>query len=219
MTSDSSDMVPAPDPGRLSEKLHTLYGNPPEGGFRVRSLFDALAGRGHAALLVVLSLPFCLPIPLLGLSVPFGLMIAFIGLRIAFRKRPWLPAWLLDKPVQPETILKMAEKCAALERRLHRMIQPRWPKVCRHPWLHFSHGITVAILAMLLALPLPIPGSNLPAAIPMLLLGLGMLEDDGLFVVFGYAAAWAGVAVFVAFFWVGGISIEHLWEWWRPPAP
>jgi hypothetical protein len=219
MASDPATPLAQPDPGRLSEKLHALHAQAPEQGFRIRHLFEALAGRGHAALLVALALPFCLPIPMLGLSVPFGLIIAFIGLRIAFRKRPWLPAWLLDKPLQAQTVAGLATKCAGLERRIHRLIQPRWPQVCHHPWMHFSHGITIAVPALLLALPLPIPGSNLPAAIPLLLLGLGLLEDDGLFIAVGYAAAWAGVAVFAAFFWVGGVGIEHLWEWWRAPAP
>ena len=219
MSGANSDPAATADPGRLSERLHALIETNPAGEFRIRNLFESLAGRGQAALVVVISLPFCLPVPLLGLSTPFGLILAFIGLRIAFQRRPWLPRWLLDKPLRAETLAKLAARCVSLERRLHRWLLPRWPVFCRHPWGRFSHGLTIAVLAVLLALPLPIPMSNVACALPILLLGLGLLEDDGLFVALGYAGGWVTLALFVAVSWMGGLGLEHLWASWRPGGP
>lgn len=197
------------DPGRLSARLHALLEDEPAGGFRLRDVFESLAGRGHAALLVVLSLPFCLPIPLLGLSTVFGPVLAFIGLRIAFARRPWLPHWVLDKPIKAETVRALAAKSVALEHRTRKVLRPRWLQLCRLPLALRSHGVTIAVLGLLLALPLPIPFTNLPFAIPILLFGLALLEDDGLFIGVGYAAAWIAIGIFIGMVWAGRVGIEH----------
>lgn len=209
-------LPPVPTPrGQLSASLLELAGATPVGELRVRHLFEGLAGRGHAALLVVLSLPFCLPIPLPGLSVAFGLVLAFVGLRIAFAQRPWLPAWLLNKPLRHETLLMLARRLAGFERRMQKTLRPRIVVLCRDPRMHRLNGLVVALMGALLALPLPIPFSNIPVALPILLIGLGLLEDDGLFLIAGYAAAFFGLGVFVALFWFGNVGIEHIIHEWH----
>jgi hypothetical protein len=165
--------------------------------------------------LIVLGLPFCLPIPLPGLSVVFGVVLVFVGLRIAFGHRPWLPRWLLNRPLKQESLLGLARALARFEKRTSKMLRPRLVILCRDPRIHRLNGILVALMGVLLALPLPIPFTNIPAAIPILLIGLGMLEDDGLFVVFGYATAFFAFGIFAALFWFGGVGIEHILKAWR----
>jgi hypothetical protein len=206
----------APRPqGQLSAALLELAMLAPDGGLHLRDLFETLAGRGHAALLVVLSFPFCLPVPLPGLSVVFGVVLAFVGLRIAFARRPWLPRWILERPLRREILIGLAKRLAAFEKRTSRMLRPRLVYFCRDVRMHRVNGILVAIMGALLALPLPIPFTNIPAALPVLLLGLGLLEDDGRFVIFGYAAAFFAFGVFAAIFWYGGLGLDHIIKAWR----
>jgi hypothetical protein len=213
--------VPVPSPetpagrGRLSAAIIELAAKHANGDLCFRDLFENLTGRGHAALLIVLGLPFCLPIPLPGLSVIFGIVLMFVGLRIAFGHRPWLPRWLLDRPLKTDTLLGLARGLASFERRTSRMLRPRLLLLCRDPRIHRLNGIIVALMGILLALPLPIPFTNIPAAIPILMLGLGMLEDDGLFVVIGYAAAFFAFGLFVALFWFGGVGLKHIIDEWQ----
>jgi hypothetical protein len=47
-------------------------------------------------------------------------------------------------------------------------------------------AILVMLTSVLLALPLPIPLSNFFPSVTIFTLGLGLLEDDGLFYVFGF---------------------------------
>lgn len=201
--------------GRLSVALEELAANPPVESLHFRDLFEKLTGRGHAALLVVLSIPFCLPIPLPGLSVIFGVVLTFVGLRISFGHRPWLPGWLLNRPLRRDTLHGLARGLARFERRTSKMIRPRLVMLCRDPRIHLVNGIVVALMGVLLALPLPIPFTNVPAAIPVLLMGLGMLEDDGLFVILGYAASFFALGFFVALFWFGKYGLHHIIEEWH----
>jgi hypothetical protein len=46
-------------------------------------------------LLVVVTFPFCTPLPRPGLSIPFGLVVAFIGLGLSLGQKPWLPAMIV----------------------------------------------------------------------------------------------------------------------------
>lgn len=201
--------------GPLSFALHDLAARAPDGGLHMSDLFETLAGRGHAALLVVLSFPFCLPVPLPGLSVVFGLVLGFVGLRIAFARRPWLPRWILERPLRREILIGLANRLAAFEKRTSRMLRPRIVFLCRDVRMHRVSGILIALMGTLLALPLPIPFTNIPAALPVLLLGLGLLEDDGLFVIFGYAASFFALGIFVALFWFGGVGLDHIIKAWH----
>lgn len=197
--------------GRLSAALEVLARSEPEGGLRIRHLFETLAGSGHAALLVVSGFAFVLPLP--GIGLILGLLLMFVGLRIAFGHRPWLPPWLLDKPLRPDSALSLARKLAAFERRTHKLLRPRLVVVCRDPRMHRVNGLVVALLGILLTLPIPF--TNIPLAVPVLLIGLGLLEDDGLLLILGHALSIFAFGLFVALFWFGGLSIEHVWRAWQ----
>ena len=71
----------------------------------------------------------------------------------------------------------------------------------------------MAFLAILLALPLPIPFSNLLAAIPILLISLALLEEDGAFLIAGYVAAIPCTAFFAALFLLGPKAVMGCWNW------
>lgn len=67
------------------------------------------------------------------------------------------------------------------------------------------NGLAICLLGILLALPLPIPLSNLTAAWSILLIAFGILEDDGLFVIIGYLVA----LLTVLFFFVIAINVKN----------
>jgi hypothetical protein len=67
------------------------------------------------------------------------------------------------------------------------------------------HGLMICILGLLLALPLPIPLSNLTAAWSTFLIALGILEDDGASVLAGYLIS----LLTIIFFIVMGIKAKE----------
>lgn len=152
----------------------------------IRQILRILSGKGRPVMVLLLCLPFCQPIQIPGFSTPFGLAIAFIGLRMAFGKKIWLPKSLLAKEIPGETVQKIADKAIAVVRKIKKWVHPRLVWFCHSPLMGMSNGLLIFVLGIFLALPLPIPLSNLAAAWAIFLIALGVLEDDGLFVVLGY---------------------------------
>jgi hypothetical protein len=145
-----------------------------------------------------------------GVSIVTGPILVFIGLRFAFRRHPWLPAWLLNRTIQRTTIASIADKCESIEKRTSRILRPRLTNLVANVWLHRALGVAVAACGALL--PLPIPLTNLPLAAPVVVIGLSLLEDDGLYATIGLSLATLVLtAVFVAT-WLGGAGVNQLWQ-------
>ncbi|MBS0620898.1 MAG: exopolysaccharide biosynthesis protein [Verrucomicrobia bacterium] len=152
----------------------------------IGEILGILSGKGRSLILIFLSLPFCLPIQIPGLSTPFGISIALIGLRLAFGKRVWLPNRILAKTISSKTIQKITQKSLNLISKMKRFMHSRLEFVCDHGAMKVFNGLLIFLLGILLALPLPIPLTNLSAGWSILLLSLGLLESDGVFVFIGY---------------------------------
>ncbi len=174
-------------PKTLEERILILQKKANYSSISIREILYILSGKGRSLLLILLSLPFCQPIQIPGLSTPFGLAIAFVGLRLAFRKHVWVPKQFLAKTISSHILKKMTSKAFSLVSKMKPWIHPRIDWACNSPLMHVVNGLTIASLGVFLALPLPIPLSNLTAAWAILLIALGTLEDDGVFVIIGYA--------------------------------
>lgn len=174
----------------------------------IAGILRILSGKGRSLILILLSLPFCQPIQIPGLSTPFGAAIAFIGLRIVFGKRIWLPQKLLVKKIPPHTFEKITDKTLSLVRKIKPWIHPRLIWMCNSPCMEKVNGLIIFILGIFLALPLPIPLSNLTAAWSIFLVALGMLEDDGVFVLIGYLLS----LLTVTFFLLMGLTTKNIFQ-------
>jgi len=168
-----------------------------EKSLSVQDILKVLSGKGKALVLILLSLPFCLPFQIPGSALPFGLIIAFIGLRMAFAKQMWLPKKIREKSISIRKVRKIVKKALALGKKIKRFIHPRLSWMCSPRAAKVVHGLMIFILGLFLALPLPVPLSNITAAWSILLISLGILEDDGLIVGIGYLAALSTAAIFV----------------------
>jgi len=182
-------------------------------GITIGQLMQALEGKGHAAIMAILAMPFCFPVQIPGLSTPFGIILIFSGLRVSFGQAPWLPGWLLVRKITPTTTEALLEGLRKLAIPAEKILHPRLSFLCRNIFLHRLHGLLIAFLAILLALPLPIPFSNLLAAIPILLISLGLLEDDGAFLIAGYLAAIPCMLFFGVLFLLGPKAVSEIWGW------
>lgn len=175
----------------------------------IAEILRILSGKGRSLILILLSVPFCQPIQIPGLSIPFGLAIAFIGLRTTFGKRIWLPKKLLEKKIPSPTFEKITDKTLALVRKIKSWIHPRFIWMCHSSCMEKANGLIIFVLGIFLAFPLPIPLSNLTAAWSIFLVALGMLEDDGVFVLIGYLVS----LLTVAFFLLMGLYTNELKSW------
>jgi hypothetical protein len=179
---------------------------------RLEDIFHILSKKGSATLLVLFSFPFCFPIQIPGFSTPFGLMLCFLGLRIGFAKKPWWPKWVLEKKIKSSQLKALLKHITKGFLFFKRIIHPRMFFLTQNPVLLHLHGLLVFILSLLLSLPLPIPFSNMLAAIPIFFIGLGLLEDDGLMIIIGYLFALACFLAFFGLFWFGKSQLENIFH-------
>jgi hypothetical protein len=163
----------------------------------IRDILEVLSGSGKAVLLIVLSLPFCQPLQIPGFSTPFGIAIAFCGVRMAFGKRIWLPKRILEKRIHRHTLKKITGKILRILKKIKPWIHSRLSGLCDYPGHQLINGLIIAVSGTLLALPLPIPLSNLAAAWSIFLIALGIIEEDGVCVLIGYTAFLLTAAFFL----------------------
>ncbi len=180
---------PSYDKGlRLSRELDKISKLAKEGPFTVERMLAELGPRGHAIVCFVFSLPFMQPIPLAGLSSALGVLIAFLGVFIFLDRAAWLPRRLRMLEVNANTAETIAKVARTLLGKLEHIVRPRFQNVVGSSWAQGLAGAVIVVSGLLLALPLPIPFSNTIPALPILLLSLGILEEDGLFMVLGFIA-------------------------------
>lgn len=189
----------------LSEDLRSLL--PPEPGKSVplQHIFSIMVGRGFALLILMFSFPFLLPLPLPGLSVPFGIVIALCGLRLCLAQKPWLPQFLLKTKIHYGTLALLVDKGVWLAGKVEKVLKPRLLFLSSGEFHFRVHGLMFICMGTLLALPLP-PGTNLPPALSIVLLCLGMMERDGYFILASYVVGFL-TAIFFATLFAGAYWI------------
>lgn len=193
----------------LAETLNKFIDENKESEIPISQLIEKLAGKGQALIVMLFSLPFCLPIQIPGLSTPFGILLIFVGIRISFGHSIWLPNFLIQKKIPQATFKKIAEMIIKVTNKLKFLIWTRLVWLVKNPVLHMLHGITIAFLSFFLALPIPVPFTNLLVAFPLFFFGLALLEDDGLLILFAYFLTILGSIGLFAIFWFGKASLAH----------
>lgn len=206
---------PLPPARPLSKELTDLRLRVAERPVTIRELLYALKGRAYMLLVILLTLPFLLPLPLPGLSTPFGLAIILICLRLAFGQRPWLPMSIQRRELPAGFIPRVLDLAAKIIGWLERVLRPRWLVLTEHAIIRQLHAVIMVAAASILLLPLPIPFSNGLPGWSILLLAGGLLERDGWAILFGYLM----FALSVVYLWLFGEAAQGLVEtalaWWH----
>lgn len=180
-------LFPGAAPRKLSEVLEQLIIEFHMRPVTLREVIVVLQGRAYTLLMLLLSLPFLLPVPLPGLSTLLGLVIAAIALRLTLGQKPWLPDRLLDRELPPKFFPSLLAGARRVLRFLEVMLKPRQLWLTASPLFVQLHAFIILVAALLLLLPLP-PGTNFPPAVCIVIMAGGLLERDGRFILAGYFA-------------------------------
>ncbi|SDR95485.1 exopolysaccharide biosynthesis protein [Opitutus sp. GAS368] len=204
-------------PRKLSAELADLRVRVAERAVTIRELLYVLKGRAYMLLVILLTLPFLLPLPLPGLSTPFGFAIILICLRLALGQRPWLPKSVQRRQLPAGFIPRLLDLAAKIIGGLERVLRPRWLVLTEHALIRQLHALVMVAGAAILLLPLPIPFSNGLPAWSILLVASGLLERDGRAIALGYVV----FALSVVYLWLFGEAAQGLVEagmkWLRRP--
>jgi hypothetical protein len=185
----SRPAVPAAGP-RLADDLARLMALADGQALPIASVLDAMEERGYALALLFLALPFVLPIPSLGMSAPIGFFLALAGLALARGASPSLPQFLQRRHIAFPALRILAGAVERVRRISGHFVRPRMRGALSGP-ARVAIGLSLTVAAVILALPIPLPLSNFFPAAAILMLALGLLEDDGLLVMAGHVSTFA----------------------------
>ncbi len=179
----------------------------PDGRLSIRDIMSALGDRAFALLVVVLGLPNCLPMPP---PIPLicGLLLAFVALQLAVgRKTPWFPKVLLERSVNRKDVARVTDRAVPLFEKLERYSRPR-VMLFVEPVAYRIIGVLLLLLALALVFAPPIIG-QIPLGFAVCLVGLGLVERDGLVVVAGLALGGFGASLSFSFIYalVAGVGV------------
>jgi len=198
---------------RLSSQLLVLLAAANGRDMTFGEILASFRGRGHAIAVVFLSFPLCLPMGIPVLTSSIGLTLAFVGLFMALDRELWIPRRLREKKVPYERLVNTIERLRRVTDRMDRWFHPRLFLLAAQGHVVRLHGAVILLVGLIETLPLPFPFHNMVAAVPALLLGLSLLEEDGVLVIVSYLSAIPAVFYYGGLLFLGNEGLKFLSIW------
>ena len=200
------DEIPADPPRvRLSSLLAGLATEGEALRIHVSDVLRAIEDRAFGALALAFAIPNVLPMPP-GTGI-LGLPLVVLSLQLAIGRIPWLPAAVRRQSLTRAQYAAIANRAVPLLERAERLLMPRLSALF-HPASERLLGWFCLILSVVLFLPIPF-GNMLPA-LAISVIALGLLERDGLWVLFGAALGCAGLILVTGSLYLLAHIIEFL---------
>lgn len=183
-------------PERLSEILPRLAdGDQPR--LTVAEVIDRMKDRAHTALLVVFALPNTLPsIP--GTSAITGIPLVYLALQLMLGRKPWLPAFIARRSFSRQALASVLDRAQPWLVRGERYLHPRLLALTSG---RAERVIGALMVLMAVAVLLPIPFGNSLPSLAIILFSLGLMEEDGAWVLGGFFTMVFGIVVFSTVLW------------------
>lgn len=163
------------------------------------AIVDRIGDESLLIVSLIAIIPFLQPVPIPGLSTLLGFVVFLQGLGMVILGKPLLTKRMRDTRITKEKMAMIHKAAIKLDKFTSKI------SVFKHPVIssrgvHIVSGVTIALSALFLSLPLPIPFSNFVPAICIFFICAGLLECDIMLVIFGHLIAatllWMGIASF-----------------------
>lgn len=172
--------------------------NGPGSHLPLGELLDACSERAFGLFLLIAVLPAFLPLPA-GAGAVSGPLVMLAGLQIALlAEHPWLPRWLQARPVARESIDRFRRRLARPLGWLERYSRPRAEVLIDHPLAHIFGGSLLLVLGLLLALPMPL--TNYPFGLLLVVWAIALIERDGRLLAIVWVFGLIEIALVLVFF-------------------
>lgn len=162
---------------RISEALALILVSHTAARISVGELLDALSDHGFGLLILVPALINAIPGPHIpGFSLPFAIGLIVLGAQLASgRPSPWIPGRVRRWSVTSSGYARFLDRVLPIIRRVEAWLGPR-PSWLTEPPGQRVIGVTVVLLSLVLAFPIPF--GNAPIAFALVVLALGLMEED-----------------------------------------
>jgi hypothetical protein len=165
------------DDGLTTQRLFERIARDHPGTLPLADLLDAFSERAFGLFLLLAILPALLPLPA-GAGAISGPLVSLAGVQLlAQAEHPWLPRWLQRRPVSTASLDRFRVRLARPLAWLERVSRPRWPAMIDHPAAKATSGLLLVVLGGLLALPIPL--TNYPFGLVLLVFAVALIECDG----------------------------------------
>jgi len=190
-------------------------------GITLNELLERTEGRGFYLVVILLALPFIVPLSIPGVSTVLGLSVSLLSIKLAFGAQPRLPKLMGNRRLSPKVQRRVVNGSVRFLRLVEKLVKPR-----RTPWMttrpaRFVNAILMAIMGLFLALPFP-PLPPLTNALPcycIILLAVSMMEEDGVTIWFAYALVVGTIVYLVAIIGLLQAAAVEAWKavqhWWK----
>lgn len=206
----------------LSRKLAQIvqHHDGPE-GLTLNQLMERTEGRGFYLVIILLVVPFLVPVSIPGTSTVLGFSVVLLTLRLAFGQSARLPKFIGGRKLSPGFREKILGGSVKFLRFVERFVRPRKTPWLAARWAVSANAILMTYLGCLLALPFPPlpPFTNSLPAYSLILVAVSTMEEDGVMIWAGYAATIA--TTLYLFFVAEGLQFvvvkayhwfQHLWQ-------
>ncbi|WP_029356461.1 exopolysaccharide biosynthesis protein [Bosea sp. 117] len=185
---------------RTSELLAAITAAHSAERISLGELVHALRNRAFGLTVLLFGIPNCLPMPP-GIPVICGVVLCLVGVQMAIgRDELWLPGWLARRTISHKVLDRMVNGALPWVQRFEAYSKPRHLLFANAAATRVVGGL-VLLLGLLLMLPIPIFG-NLPPGIAVCILGLGLVERDGIFIIAGAVATLISLGVMGFLSWL-----------------
>lgn len=180
-------------PSRLSDIVRSMDTSR---DMSIGELADSLGERAFGALMFIFAVPNAIPMPP-GTSAILGLPLVILTWQVLTgRQSLWLPQAIRKRRISREMLERFVSKVTPVMAKLERVLRPRLGFIVTSNLAERLIGLVAFPLALILFLPIPF--GNIPPAIAIACLALGLAERDGLAVLVGYLFSGASVAILAA---------------------
>lgn len=180
-------------PSRLSDIVKSLDRHEDT---TIGSLVDSLGERAFGALMFIFAVPNAIPTPP-GTSAILGLPLVILTWQVMTgRQTLWLPQAVRRRKISRDMLQTFVSKVTPIMGRLERILKPRLGFLVTSNLAERVIGLVTFMLAVILFLPIPL--GNIPPAVAVSCIALGLAERDGLAVLVGYLFALAAAALLAA---------------------
>jgi hypothetical protein len=182
-----------PDTRRLSRVLVEI-GQVPAEKVSLDDILTALSERSFGALMILFAALNLVPLPP-GSSTIFGIPLVLLSIQMLLGfEKPWFPAFMRRKSMRVETYRRFIARLEPMLIRFEKLARPRYWFV---PQMLVERVVSIVALLMSLIVILPVPLINQLPALSIVLLAIGLGEQDGVWLGTGLlvAALAAGIAI------------------------
>lgn len=180
-------------PSRLSDIVKSLDRHEDT---TIGALVDSLGERAFGALMFIFAVPNAIPTPP-GTSAILGLPLVILTWQVMMgRQTLWLPQAVRQRKISRDMLQSFVTKVTPIMGKLERILKPRLGFLVTSNLAERVIGFITFMLAVILFLPIPF--GNIPPALAVSCIALGLAERDGLAVMVGYVFALAAAALLAA---------------------